>query len=47
METLAAKPSGVHPSFMDSDAYADLRINSTAAGYAQINTTTFWSRTAV
>lgn len=36
VETLAAKPSGVHPSYMDSDAYADLRINSTAAGYAQI-----------
>ena len=34
--TLAPNQSGVHPSFMDSDAYADLRINSTAAGYAQI-----------
>lgn len=36
VQALSSKSTGTLPSFMDTDAYADLRMNSTAAGYAQI-----------
>jgi hypothetical protein len=33
---LADKPAGVLPSFTETDAFADMRVASTVAGYAQI-----------
>ncbi len=36
VQRLSVKPAGVRPSFMETEVYADLRINSAAAGYAQI-----------
>lgn len=33
---LSQKPAGAVPSFMQTDAFADLRINSTVAGFAQL-----------
>jgi hypothetical protein len=36
LETLARPPAGVIPSFMKTDAFLDLRLDSIVAGYAQI-----------
>ncbi len=36
VQRLSVKPIGVRPSFMDTEVYADLLVNSAAAGYAQI-----------
>jgi hypothetical protein len=36
LRALAARPSGAVPSFMDTDAFADFRVNTTLAGFAQL-----------
>jgi len=36
VQGIAENPSGVHPTFMETSAYADLRINSAAAAFGQL-----------
>jgi hypothetical protein len=38
IRALATKPTGTVPSFMKSDAYADLRLSSTIAAFGQLRT---------